>query len=527
MGSDDERWRLIKEIFAKAIELDPGRQSDFLDQACAENHSLRAEVDSLLASHRASDGFMEKPIYEAAPHLFEDASPDSPVGHQLGQYFVIEELGQGGMGIVYLAEDTRLGRRVAMKAVAPQFTSQEQHRERLRREARAAASLTHPGIATVYSLEEFNGVLYIISEYVRGETLRAELAQGPMHAKRLLETAIELARAVAAAHAQGIIHRDLKPENVLRSADGRIRILDFGLASIQDERNTAESKGHRLTNAGSFIGTASYASPEQLRGRAAGFSTDVFSLGVMMYEMASGVHPFGGTDSISTIARILERDPVDLTQICALSPAGLGRIISKCLNKSPADRYFSAGELVADLEAVCPEDVKSPQLTEASVPSERLAESRPQAGRSPLWWWQFHQVVVGLGYYFMLYPVWKARAWTSGIWGTMFFFMSIVVVGIAGNLRLHLCFTSKYYASQLAKQRRGVTPWIRSADLAFVILLLADAIAIHGSHAFWAALHLGVAIGSLVSIFAIEPATAYAAFGSDDKWGRPTSSPDF
>jgi predicted Ser/Thr protein kinase len=507
-----ERWRLIKEIFDKAIELDPARQSELLDKACAENPSLRAELESLLASHRTSDGFMEKPVFQDAPHLFEEASISVAVGRQLGQYQVISELGKGGMGVVYLAEGTRLGRRVAMKAVRPQFTSQEQLRERFRREARAAASLTHPGIATVYSLEEFNGVLYIISEYVRGETLRAELVRGPMPAERLLETAVELAGAVAAAHKEGIVHRDLKPENVIRNAEGRIKILDFGLASIKDDKSLSESTAPMLTRAGTFLGTAAYASPEQLRGQPARFSSDVFSLGVMLYEMASGIHPFGGSDSISTVARILEKEPENLSRVCQLTPAGLGRIITKCLNKDPVDRYFSARELATDLEAVRATELASLVRSVTSTPGAPALE-KPQA--TPLWWWQFHQVVVGFGYYLLLFPIWKVRAWTGGTWGTALFFLSILAVGIAANLRFHLCFTSKFYPSQLTMQRKRVTPWIRSADLAFVVLLLAAAAAIFESHAFWAALHLGVAIASMVSIFAIEPATAHAAFEGD------------
>jgi tRNA A-37 threonylcarbamoyl transferase component Bud32 len=513
--SNHERWRLIKEIFDKAVELDPARQSELLDKACADHPSLRAELESLLASHRTSDGFMEKPVFEEAPHLFADSSISVAAGRQIGQYRVISELGKGGMGVVYLAEDTRLGRRVAMKAVAPKLTSQEQLRERFRREARAAAALSHPGIATVYSLEEFDGVLYIISEYVRGETLRTELVRGPMPAKRLLETAVELASAVAAAHKEGIVHRDLKPENVIRSSEGRIKILDFGLASIQDDRKLTETTSPMLTRAGTFLGTAAYASPEQLRGRPASFGSDVFSLGVMMYEMASGIHPFGGSDSISTVARILEREPEDLSRLCGLSPTGIGGIITKCLNKKPADRYPSARELAADLEALRFQERTLPAGSLTSAPQTPAPETPKAPRTTPLWWWQFHQLVVGFGYYLMLYPIWKVRAWTGETWGTPLFFLSILAVGIAANLRLHLCFTSKFYPSELTMQRKRVARWIRSADFGFIVLLLTAAAAIFNLHAFWAALHLGVAIGSLVSVLAIEPATEHAAFEGD------------
>lgn len=510
--NNHERWRLIKEIFDKAIDLDPDSRSKLLDKACAESPSLRAELESLLASHQTSDGFMEKPAFEESPHLFEDASIGLTAGSQLGQYKVISELGKGGMGVVYLAEDTRLGRRVAMKAVAQRLTNQEQVRARFRREARAAASLSHPGIATVYSLEEFDGVLYIISEYICGETLRAELARGSMPAQILLETAVELVGAVAAAHREGIVHRDLKPENVIRNSEGRIKILDFGLASIQDEKGLADSTAPMLTRAGTFLGTAAYASPEQLRGRPASYRSDVFSLGVMLYEMASGIHPFGASDSISTIARILEREPEDLSRVCMWSPAGLGRIIIKCLNKEPAGRYPSARELATELEALAEKESALPARSAASTSQLPVLEAQPSARKTPFWWWQFHQIVVGFSYYLMLFPIWKVRAWTGETWGTPLFFLSILAVGIAANLRLHLCFTSKFYPSELAMQRKRVARWIRFADFAFIVLLLAAAAAIFKSHAFWAALHLGVAIGLIVSILAIEPATEHAAF---------------
>ncbi len=504
---DPERWSKVRAVLESAIEMNAEERRAFLDERCADDSALRAEVESLIANHESAGEFIERPVYEVVPELLEEAPTDSLAGRRLGPYAVTEELGRGGMGVVYLAEDTRLGRKVALKALAPQFTSGEQHRERLRREARAVAALSHPGVATVFSLEELDGILCIVSEYVRGETLRAELARGPLPTKTLLDTAFELADILAAAHAGGVIHRDLKPENAIRSAEGRIKILDFGLARIQSLGGEPAPK--KITRAGSFMGTPAYASPEQLRGMDVDARTDIFSLGVVLYELASGIHPFGGRDSISTIARILEKEPVELTRLSPLSPPALDRIIRKCLSKKPDGRYANARELAGDLEQL--------RRDEAHVTPhpEAMQEGPGSAPPEALWWWQFHQVVIALAGYLLLYPLWKVREWIGGIPGSSLFFAALIAVGIAANLRLHLCFTSKHYASELAAQMRKVASWLRWSEAMFVALLAAAAAAISGIHAFWAALILGAAIAFVVSMLAIEPATSRAAFGKE------------
>jgi predicted Ser/Thr protein kinase len=430
------------------------------------------------------------------------------IGREIGPYRVLEQLGKGGMGVVFLAEDTRLARKVALKVLAPQLTSGEAHRERLRREARAAAALAHPGVATVYSLEEFEGTLFIVSEYVRGEILRSELARGPLHTMLLLDTAVDISATLAAAHAHGVIHRDLKPENLIRTAEGKIKILDFGLARLEVEVPAGQSE-KKLTRAGTFVGTPAYASPEQLRGLEVDSRTDLFSLGVTLYELASGVHPFGGRDSISTVARILEKDPIDLTQLSPLSPARLDQIIRKCLDKSPDGRYASAHDLAIDLRRLR-QEVEGAR----AQPSQPLAAS-VASGLGPLWWWQFHQVAVAVASYFLLYPLWRVREWIGGLSGSAIFFGALISVGIAANLRLHLWFTSRFYLSELAGQRRRALRWLRSSEMLFMVILVAAAGSIERIHAFWAALILGSATAYLVSFLAIEPATTRAALGDD------------
>ena len=249
---NSERWNLIKELFGKALELDAGHRAAFLDEACQDDISLRSEIETLIASHDEAGDFIEKPLYESAPELLDIHPPgESLAGKQLGPYSVIKELGQGGMGVVYLAEDTRLKRLVSMKALAPEFTGDEQHRERLRREARATAALSHPGVATVYSLDEFGGTLFIVGEFVEGESLKSEVSRSPLPQSLFFATALELAEALAAAHDKNLVHRDLKPENIMRNKDGRIKILDFGLARFQSRdacriRSRIPSDAHRL-----------------------------------------------------------------------------------------------------------------------------------------------------------------------------------------------------------------------------------------------------------------------------------------
>jgi len=502
-----ERWSKVRAVLETAIEMDPARRRGYLEEACAGDLALRAEVESLLANHETAGNFIAKPVYEIDPGLLQDSVASSLAGRTLGPYSVIDVLGRGGMGVVYLAEDTRLSRKVALKALAPQFTSGEQYRERLRREARAVAALSHPGVATVYSLEELDGILCIISEYVRGATLRIELDRGPLATTTLLDTALELAEILSAAHAQGVIHRDLKPENIIRCADGKIKILDFGLARFESRPGPGEPSSKKLTVEGTFMGTPAYASPEQLRGMDVDARTDIFSLGVMLYELASGVHPFGGSDSISTIARILEREPEDLTRLNPLSPPGLEQILRKCLDKTPDRRFASARELAQELGRLRRE---VEQAGPRSMPArDALGAGTPEA----LSWWRFHQVIIALASYSLLFPLWKVREWLGGVPGSAIFFAALITVGIAANLRLHLWFTSKHYASELAVQMHKVEHWLRWSEALFVLLLVVAAAGISGFHAFWAALILGAAVAFIVSILVIEPATTRAALG--------------
>jgi serine/threonine protein kinase len=488
-----DRWQQLKELFEAAIDKDAGEQAAFLDEACSADPSLRREVEALLVTH-SKDGFLEKPAYEAVPELFQSDSENALIGNRLGPYQITGKIGRGGMGVVYLAQDIRLDRPVAIKMLAPEYTRDANQRERLKREAKIAASLSHIGIATVYSFEESDDRLYIVSEFVQGRTLHQIAAEGPLAYSQILDIAIQMAGALAAAHEQGVIHRDLKPENVVRTDQGVIKILDFGLARIEPRDN--KTADQRLTRSGMFLGTPAYASPEQLLGSDVDRSTDIFSFGLMLYEMAAGRHPFFKTDSMSTIARILEAEVPDLNLVNPEIPKEFDRIVRRCLNKKPAGRYSSTRDLLAEFEGL---------LNTRSIPPVKSINSA-------LWWWQLHQAVAGFGYYGMLYPMWGVKNWwLKGIEGSLYFFPTLIAVGVAANLRLHLWFTSRFYIEELQAQRRSVSRWIRWADSLFVFMLAITAIRIHTEHAVIATLLMAVAIGSLVAFTLIEPTTTRAA----------------
>ena len=319
---EPDRWRRITGLFQAAVERPAAERDRFLDEACAGDPALRDEVASLVARHESSGDFLETPA-AALPGALDDDAPLE--GRSLGPYRVERVLGRGGMGCVYLASDTRLGRRVSIKALAPRYVADPKQRERLRRGARAAAALSHPGIATVHALEEIDGHLVMVGEYVEGDTLRTELVRGPLPPGRLVDTALAIATAPAHPHAHGVVHRDLKPENVIRGLGGEVKILDFGVARVTAPRDGRLQT--QLTESGVLVGTPAYMSPEQLRGGDVDFRTDLFSFGTMVYELATGRHPFAGHDSVSTLARILDAAPAPMTGIEPLAPGPLSDIV--------------------------------------------------------------------------------------------------------------------------------------------------------------------------------------------------------
>ncbi|MEN3337755.1 MAG: eukaryotic-like serine/threonine-protein kinase [Acidobacteriota bacterium] len=499
-----ERWRKVHALFDAALARDPGERERFLEAQTAGDPELKHEVQTLILSHRKAGGFLDEPAWGIAADLFL-GTPSSLSGRQLGPYRVGPEIGRGGMGVVYAAEDQRLGRTVALKALTPEFTRDAPRRERLTREARAAASLSHPSIATVFALEEIDGELYIASELIEGATLRTELAAGPVAPDRLLPSLLEIAAALAAAHEHGIVHRDLKPENVIRRRDGHIKVLDFGIARLTS--SNAPSFTH-LTDAGVALGTPGYMAPEQLTGSHIDARADVFAFGVLAWELATGEHPFG-RDSAAFLARMTElmngRPP---SGSIVLPLPGLDAIVRKCLRAAPADRYPSAGSLLIDLQLLQPG---------SSMPQTDSVGNR-------LWWWQCHQVSVAILDALMTIAAWGIRHAIPRPYGSALFVLALMIATIAVTLRLNLWFTSRVHPATLSAHRDRLFPVIFAADALLAAGLLGAAAFLVGEHDEMAALLGAAAVATFVSLTLIEPATTrQAGLGSSaESTGRPS-----
>lgn len=354
---DGERWRRIAEIVGEALDLPPAELPAYLDAACGGDAAMRREVEALLAADRAADGFLEAPAAEAARDLLDENAPSSPnlVGSTLSHFRIVGELGTGGMSEVYLAEDEKLGRRVALKVLPPELAGSPERLARFRREARAVAALNHPNIITIHSVEEERGIHFLTMELVEGVTLHAKIVPGGLAADEILRIAVPLADAVAAAHAKGLTHRDLKPANVMVSADGRVKVLDFGIAKrvsgIPGTSRPSEAST-RLTLDGRILGTVAYMSPEQVVGHAVDRRSDIFSLGIVLYELATGEHPFLAPSQAETISNILRDTPEPVTGRNTRLPHRLAEVIERCLDKDPDRRYQDARDLCDDLRAL-------------------------------------------------------------------------------------------------------------------------------------------------------------------------------
>ena len=344
-----EHWQRIKPLLAAALEREPGERSTFLDEACAATPSLRSELESLIASHEQAGNFAEKPALELMADSLQDNQAESIVGHTLGQYHIIEQLGAGGMSEVYLAEDMRLGRKVALKLLSGYPSREEERVRRFRQEAFATSALNHPNIVTVYEIGEWQERDFIATEFIEGVTLRARLRNRRFPLAEALEISLQIASALSAAHSAGIVHRDIKPENVMLRPDGLVKVLDFGIAKYPEPTSRAAKEALVKTMPGTLVGTVAYMSPEQARGSEVDARTDIWSLGVILYEMTARELPFPGPTPSDRIAAILVSEPVPLRQRQGDLPPKLEQIISRALAKNKEQRYSDAAELAADL----------------------------------------------------------------------------------------------------------------------------------------------------------------------------------
>jgi eukaryotic-like serine/threonine-protein kinase len=341
-----ERWRDVQELLEKALAMAPSERSTYLNQACSSDPSLRQEVETLLAaSANVRSSFLQSTPERAA------LTP----GTKLDGYEVKSLLGSGGMGEVYRARDARLGRDVAIKVLPSFFSTDSDRLRRFEQEARAAAALNHPNILAVHQMGTYEGAPYLVSELLEGETLRDQIRRGRLSVRKAIDYGVQIARGLAAAHEKGIVHRDLKPENLFLTKDGRVKILDFGLAKLTQPQSSSPHSAVTLTEAteaGLVMGTVGYMSPEQVRGQTVDHRTDIFSFGAILYEMLAGKRAFQKPTSPETMTAILNEDPPAISQVVARIPSALQRVVDRCLEKSPDQRFQSASDLAFALEAL-------------------------------------------------------------------------------------------------------------------------------------------------------------------------------
>jgi len=360
-----ELWQRVREVLGQALELKPEDRPPFLDKVCASDRLLRREVETLLSSGD-----------EVQSSFLQSSGPRIPLtsGARLGDYEVVRLVGSGGMGEVYRARDARLGRDVAIKVLPVVFSSDPERLRRFEQEARAAAALNHPNILSVFQLGTYDGAPYLVSELLEGGTLREQLVRGPIVLRKAIDYGVQIARGLAAAHEKGIVHRDLKPENLFLMRDGRVKILDFGLAKLAQRQSTSDSNAPTLTEGtepGMVMGTVGYMSPEQVSGRKADHRADIFAFGAILYEMLTGKRAFQRPTSAETMAAILNEDPRGISQIVLNFPPALQKVVQRCLEKNPEQRFQSASDMAFALEALSDSRISS-GAADAQVGSRRV-----------------------------------------------------------------------------------------------------------------------------------------------------------
>jgi eukaryotic-like serine/threonine-protein kinase len=398
-----ERWQQIEALYHAALERPAAEHSAFLAEASARDPALRGEVEVLLAANERAGNFINEPAFVRAAGWLGTKRAATLVGQTLGHYEVLAQIGAGGMGEVFLARDTRLERQVALKLLPPQFTQDAGRLQRFLREAKTASALNHPNILTIHEIGEWEQTFFIVTEYIAGVTLRQRLAERRLRLGEALNITRQIGAALEAAHEAGITHRDIKPENVMLRPDGLVKVLDFGLARFIEPRQAgAAVQPSNQTDTGMVLGTPRYMSPEQARGQKVDARSDIFSLGVVLYEMVSGAPPFNGATSAEVFAALLEKDRAPLNRsLLEMGPeAGpdvgdeLDELLAQALAKDPAERYQTIRELLADLTqlekdgAIPVKAVNSRQ----SLRRSRNTKARPKRVES----WHRHPAVLML-----------------------------------------------------------------------------------------------------------------------------------
>lgn len=379
-----DRWKQVEQLFEAAQAQPAEERARFLEQACPHDGGLRAEVLSLLRADAGPDSFLDGGALPAV-----EARPALESGQRVGNYEIVELIGRGGMGEVYRARDPRLKRDVAVKVLPAELSGDAERLRRFEQEALAAGRLNHPNILTVHDVGVHAGAPYLVSELLEGETLQARLAAGPLPPRKALEFAQQVAGGLAAAHQKGIVHRDLKPANLFVTSDGRVKILDFGLAKLTRQEGGGEILTTLTgTGPGVVFGTAGYLSPEQARGLKADSRSDIFSFGVVLHEMLTGQRAFAGESVAELLSAVLREDPPEVSKLNPALPPGLSRVVRHCLEKRAEDRFESARDLAFALEAV---SEAPPAVIEAQIVRKK-PWSRTRAA-----WLAAGAVAIGLG----------------------------------------------------------------------------------------------------------------------------------
>jgi eukaryotic-like serine/threonine-protein kinase len=350
----ENNWEQVKDIFQAVIEHPPTERERFLNEVCGDDKNLSDEVRELLDSFEDDDSFFERPVIGEVAEIIAGSDKKLKVGEKLDRYQIKAALGAGGMGEVFLAEDTVLERPVALKILSAAFSNDGDRVRRFLREAKSVSALNHPNILTIHEIGQFNDLRFIATEYVKGETLRQSQKREAFSLHEILDIAVQIASALNAAHEAGIVHRDIKPENIMRREDGLVKVLDFGLAKVVEKKRAksgaeAATRIQSGTIPGMVMGTIAYMSPEQARGKLTDVRTDIWSLGVVLYEMLAGFQPFTGDTASDTIAAILKTEPEPLE---TRAPAELNRIVRKALQKNAGERYQTVKDFLLDLQTL-------------------------------------------------------------------------------------------------------------------------------------------------------------------------------
>src|SRR5262245_295927 len=385
-----ERWEQVEELYHAALERAPDERVAFLAETCAADLALRREVEELLGYDGAAESFIQGNAlaFEARrlkPDELSQTAPQLLPGQQIGAYKILALLGRGGMGVVYRARDERLRRDVAIKVLPASFAHDAERLRRFEQEAHATSALNHPNILTIYDIGAHEGAPFIVAELLEGEELRAQLEQGALPARRALEYAQQITQGLAAAHEKGIVHRDLKPENLFVTMDGRVKILDFGLAKLKPSQvgavDTAAPTQRKITDPGTVMGTVGYMSPEQVRGQEADHRADIFSFGMILYEMLSGKRAFNGASVADVMSAILKEEPPELGETNAKISPALEKIMRRCLEKKPERRFQTASDLTFALEALT-----THSNSRQETPAVETVSATPHLGAREKWW---------------------------------------------------------------------------------------------------------------------------------------------